>query len=333
MKIQLSHSFQEIISLENLFLAWQEFVHGKGGALDAQIFAHHLSDNIVSLHEDLKTQKYIHGPYQKFSIADPKPRVIHKASVRDRLLHHAMHRVLYPFFNRTFIADSFSCRITKGTHAALKRFKAASFIVSQNNTKTCWILKCDIRKFFHSIHHETLLNILTQYIREDKTIWLLKQLITSFSSYEESRGLPLGNLTSQLFANIYMNVFDQFVKHKLKAHYYIRYADDFIIFSRDYHWLQEKIPEIKEFLWSKLKLTLHPDKIWIGTLASGIDFLGWVNFSDHRVLRSATKRKMFRRIKEHPTNETLQSYLGLLRHGNTFSLRETLLLSNWLWQD
>jgi hypothetical protein len=133
-------------------------------------------------------------------------------------------------------------------------------------------------------------------------------------------GLPLGNLTSQLLVNIYMNEFDQFVKHKLKAKYYIRYADDFVIFSDDKTYLEKQILIISDFLQDELSLTLHPDKISIETLSSGVDFLGWINFSDHRILRNKTKNRMLNRVKNNPSPETLNSYLGLLKHGNSYKI-------------
>ena len=140
--------------------------------------------------------------------------------------------------------------------------------VSKNNTKTCWILKCDIRKFFASIDHEILLSILKKYISDENIIGLLQNIISSFHSTKEGVGLPLGNLTSQLLVNIYMNEFDQFVKHKLKVKYYVRYADDFVIFFQDKIYLESLISKIAEFLKEKLKLSLHPDKLFIKTLAS-----------------------------------------------------------------
>src|SRR6266567_1213046 len=156
MKIKLSHTFEEIIGLENLLSAWKEFERGKKGRKDVQEFSMHLMDNIFSLHSELFNHTYKHGGYQAFKINDPKPRDIHKAKVRDRLLHHAIYRILYPFFDKTFIADSYSCRNEKGTHKAIKRFRTFANKVSKNNTKTCWILKCDIRKFFANIDHEIL---------------------------------------------------------------------------------------------------------------------------------------------------------------------------------
>ena len=278
-------------------------------------------DNILRLHADLTMRTYTHGSYQAFNISDPKPRNIHKASVRDRLLHHAIHRVLYPFFDRIFIADSYSCRLGKGTHKALKRFRVFGDRISKNNTKTCWVLKCDIRKFFANIDHEILLDILAKYIQDPDILWLIRNIISSFET-QPGVGLPLGNLTSQLLVNIYMNEFDQFVKHKLKAKYYIRYADDFVIFSQDKKWLQEIVRYIVLFLHERLCLRLHPDKVFIKTLASGVDFLGWVHFPDHRVLRTSTKRRMLKRLRMNKKQEVAQSYLGLLRHGNTQKLQE-----------
>jgi len=194
---------------------------------------------------------------------------------------------------------------------------------SQNHTRICWILKCDIKKFFNSIDHEILLKILNSYIPDKNIIWFLERIIGSFS-VAPGKGLPLGNLTPQLFANIYMNKFDQFIKHKLKTKYYIRYADDFAILSHVIVSLESLVFKISEFLENNLKLSLHPEKVFIKTLASGVDFLGWVHFPDHWVLRTTTKRRMLHRIKESQTNETLQSYLGLLGHGNANKLKKLL---------
>lgn len=340
MKKRLDKTFEEIISLENLFLAWREFLVGKKKKCDVQIFARDLALNILALHEDLANKTYRHGGYRSFYVNDPKRRHIHKAAVRDRLLHHAVYRTLYPFFEKTFIADSYSCRLGKGTHRALNRLRAMAFRASENHTRTAWVLKCDIKKFFASIDHEVLLNILKEYIPDENIIWLLENIVDSFSTRLSPPltpprrggeiGLPLGNLTSQLFANVYMNIFDQWVKCNLKIKNYLRYADDFIFLSLNHERLLETIPRVEGFLTEKLKLTLHPKKIIFETIASGVDFLGWVNFPCYRVLRRATQRRMITRIMGNPCPETLQSYLGLLSHGNTFKLSEELLMRGWL---
>ena len=291
---------------------------------DVLEFERNLMTNILSLHTELMMKTYAHGEYQAFNISDPKPRNIHKASVRDRLVHHALYRILYPFFDRTFIADSYSCRINKGTHRAMERFQEFSSKVSKNNTRTVWVLKCDIRKFFANIDHTILKEVLKRYITDSDILNLFGNIIESFDSTsamaDMRKGLPLGNLTSQLLVNIYMNEFDQFVKHKLKVKYYIRYADDFVFLSDDRNYLEELLPAISDFLEMKLKLSLHPDKVFIKTLASGVDFLGWVQFPKHRVLRTATKRKMLRKLSVNPKPETIASYRGLLSHGNGWKL-------------
>ena len=321
MKIILNHKFEDLISIDNLFLAWQEFIKGKRNKKDVQAFSFYLMNNILSLHEDLKNHTYKHGGYQKFKINDPKPRIIHKASVRDRLLHHAVYRILYPFFDKTFISDSFSCRNNKGTHKAINRFRKYTNIVSKNNTKTCWVLKCDVRKFFASIDQKILVEVLQKYINDENIINLLREIIRSF----EPNGLPLGNLTSQLFANVYLNELDQFEKHKLKIERHIRYADDFVIFSENKKYLEYLIIPISNFLQNELKLNLHPDKVFIKTLYSGVDFLGWVNFPDYMVLRNSTKRRMLRNIvNKQGKFETVQSYLGLIKHGNTNKIRRDI---------
>ncbi len=326
MKTIFDKNYEDIISLENLFAAWQEFSSGKLKKRDIQQFSLKLADSIIQLHDDLANRVYAHGGYKKFSISDPKPRQIHKAKVRDRVLHHAIYRQIYPFFDRTFIADSFSCRVNKGTHRAMDRFQVMANRVSRNHARTCWVLKCDIRKFFASVNHEVLLAILESHIPDKDIMGLLTNVIKSFPDDSE-KGLPLGNLTSQLFCNVYMNEFDQFIKHKLHVKHYVRYADDFVFLSEDRRWLEQQIPKISEFLNSRLKLTLHPNKLYIKSFASGVDFLGWAHFPTHRVVRTTTKKRMMRRIAEHPTNETLQSYLGLLNHGNAYRLKQEVLNS------
>lgn len=213
---------------------------------------------------------------------------------------------------------------------------------SELDKKRFWILKCDIRKFFANIDHEILTSILKEYIPDKDILWLIENIVRSFSSNHQNPllisplgggrgrvnvGLPLGNLTSQLLVNIYMNQFDQFVKHKLKIKHYIRYADDFVIFSENKSILERQLVEIQSFLENELKLELHPNKVFIQTLVSGVDFLGWVNFPDHRILRTATKRKMLKRIKENPVPETVNSYLGMLEWGNGRKLGKIIIAS------
>ncbi len=320
LRIESIHTYDSIISVENLLGAWREFIHGKRGRKDVQIFQMNLMDNILQLHDDLKNKTYVHGVYQAFNVSDPKPRNIHKATVRDRLLHHALYRCLYPLYDQTFVADSYSCRNGKGTHKALDRFTEFARQVSVNHTKTVWVLKCDIRKFFASIDHDIMLAILGKRITDSDMHSLLANIINSFET-KSGKGLPLGNLTSQLLVNIYMNEFDQWLKREVKADYYIRYADDFVIVHQDREQLLSILQLIGVFLRTTLQLELHPDKVSIATFASGIDFLGWVHFPHERVLRTSTKRRVVAGLVKSATHPaTTQSYCGLLSHGDTYGL-------------
>jgi RNA-directed DNA polymerase len=319
------HIYQDIISTANLLDAWKEFRRGKRGKKDVQEFQSDLMHNLFHLHGELKAKTYEHGGYRHFRVSDPKPRDIHKASVRDRLVHHALYQKLYPFFDTTFMPHSYSCRKYKGTHRAMKAFKGYISKGSRNDTKTLWVLKCDIRKFFASVDQEILIKILRRHIPDEDVVCLVENVVKSFHSTTAGKGLPLGNLTSQLLVNVYMNEFDQFVKHKIKAKQYIRYADDFVILSRDKMWLEGALLNIRNFLHDELCLTLHPNKVSIETIASGIDFLGWVHFPEHRVLRTTAKRRMLRRAEGmEEDSPTVQSYLGMLSHGNAQKLREEM---------
>jgi len=376
------HSFDDITNFDNILFAWQIFSHDKHKRQDVIEFKMNLMDNLYQLHNDLKNRTYTHGSYSHFTITDPKKRDIHKSSVRDRIVHHLLYHALYPYFDSKFIHDSYSCRINKGTHKALNRFEEFSRKCSRNNTKTCWVLKCDIRKFFASIDHTILKKILYRYISDNDTIGILENIIDSFcavavipdfisqnyllgkvrdpgynhtlnsspgcrfgdrhdnakyNAIANKKGLPLGNLTSQLLVNVYMNKFDQFVKHRLKQKYYIRYADDFVFFSDNKNELEKLLPWVREFLWKELRLELHPDKVFIKTIASGVDFLGWVHFTDHRVLRTSTKRRMIRNLKDNQKPayrtgrpESIESYKGMMSHGNAWKLQKHYLSSGLL---
>lgn len=179
--------FNEIISLENLFSAWSEFRRNKGKKEDVLKFEKNLEDNIFSLHNDLKNGLYKHDEYTGFFITDPKRRHVHKATVRDRILHHSIFRVLYPVFAPKFIYHSFSCQIGKGTHKGIKSVQKMFRKVSKNNTQPCYALKCDVKKFFDGINHKILLEILSRRIKDEKVMRLLKEVIGSFGSYERER--------------------------------------------------------------------------------------------------------------------------------------------------
>jgi RNA-directed DNA polymerase len=318
-KIFCDHIFEKIISLENLFLAWSEFKKGKMRKTDVQNFNLFLENNIFGLYQELKTKTYKHSQYTSFYIKDPKLRHIHKACVRDRVLHHAIFRILYPIFDKSFIFDSYSCRNDKGTHKAINRLQEFFRKESKNNSKTTYVLKLDVRKFFDSIDHDILLSLIKRKIKDEDVIWLIETIINSFST-NLNKGIPLGNITSQLFANIYLNELDYFVKHILKIKYYIRYCDDSAIINCNKKYLNNLILVINTFLNNDLKLFLHPGKIIIRKFNQGIDFLGYVSFPYHRVLRTKTKKRIFKKI----TSKNFQSYFGILKHCNGYKLRNKL---------
>ncbi len=307
--------FEKIIGLGNLFLAWREFKRGKKRRLDVQEFEFNLEDNLFQLHSELKNKKYKHGQYIPFYVTDPKLRHIHKACVRDRVLHQAIFRILYPIFDKHFIFDSYSCRIDKGTHKAVTSLEVFCRKLSWNNNKTIFALKCDIKKFFDSIDQNILASLIQAKVKDDNAMWLIDVIIKSFP-----KGLPLGNVTSQLFANIYLNELDQFVKHNLKERYYIRYCDDFVILNGNPQYLLELSENINSFLVDKLKLHLHPNKIIIRKHTQGIDFLGYVVLPNHRVLRTQTKRRLLKRINE----KNMPSYLGVLGHCKGYIIEEKI---------
>jgi retron-type reverse transcriptase len=324
----LGHKYEEIISIDNLLTTWERFLRGKRNKKDVILFQAHLADNIADLHKTLKDRTYIHGAYSAFNVSDPKPRNIHKASVRDRVLHHLIYKELYPYFEKQFIYDSYSCREDKGTHRAIDRFRNFARKVSKNNTRTCYILKCDIKKFFASVEHDKLLAILKRHIEDPAIILLVKKVLVSFSSGQTGIGLPLGNLTSQLLVNVYMNEFDRYVKQELRVKYYIRYADDFVVLSEDKRYLEATLVKFENFLNTKLHLRLHEYKVCIQSYASGVDFLGWRHFPGYRQIRSASKRKIIKRMKGYPKPETVNAYRGLLKHGNSYKLQKQIGIAN-----
>lgn len=337
--------YEQIIALENLFSAWDEFKSDKKNRADVQEFGERIEENIFALHHDLKVGRYKHGEYKGFWIKDPRPRHIHKATVRDRILHHAIFNIFNPIFEPTFIAQSFSCRIDKGTHKGVKALADAIRSVGANGYKQAFALKCDVRKFFDTIDHRILLGILARKIKDEDAMRLMNEIVESFSTKHSTvfalKGVPIGNLTSQLFANIYMNELDQFMKHELRVKNYLRYTDDFVVVSEDKNYLEGLLPLIARFLKEALALDLHPNKVEIRNVNQGIDFLGYVVLPHHRQLRTQTKkrivRKLFQRVGEcrngiiskESVEQSLQSYLGVLSHANAYNLSNDLINQYW----
>ncbi|MBU1327228.1 reverse transcriptase/maturase family protein [Patescibacteria group bacterium] len=328
-------SYDALIAPEQLFLAWEEFRLGKSGKPEVQLFVRTLEDSLFALHTALKRQTYQHGNYEAFWVNDPKRRHIHKAPVVDRVVHHILYTYLYDLFDPTFIHDSYSCRLGKGTHKGVERLVFFTRKVSQNYTRTCWALQFDIRRFFARADHKTLKLLLRRKIQDENILWLLDEVIDSFhSEMGYGKGIPLGNLTSQVFANIYLHELDHFMKHTLKVHWYIRYADDGVVVSSSRTLLEKLIEPIEDFLHTRLALTLHPRKVTIRKLSWGIDFLGYIVLPHYMLPRTKTKKRLVRRLKKQielaSFEQSWASYCGYLSHSSSFRLRERLKNDLWL---
>lgn len=278
-----------------------------------------LEDNIFYLHNELRSGRYQHDPYEPFVVHDPKRRQINKASVKDRIVHQAVLNIVEPIFEKRFVYDSYSCRTDKGTHTAVKRLRCFINKASSNNTRTVYALKCDIKKYFASVDHSVLMSLLTKQISCNRSLKLLQKIISSFS-VGQHKGIPLGNLTSQLFANVYMHELDHFVKFELKERYYLRYCDDFLILHQDMCHLEQLIPIIQDYLQTKLRLSVHPDKTLIRTPAQGIDFVGYVLLEHSTVLRNKTVKRMIRNVNQ----ENKSSYIGICSHANMHELQKRI---------
>jgi len=299
--------YDELYSIDNLKLAFKKARKGKSKKNYIINFESNLEKNIAMLQRDLRLKIYKPSRLKKFIIRDPKTRTIHSSIFRDRIVHHAIVNILEPIYERIFIYDSFASRKNKGTHLGVERFEYFINKVSSNGRKIKnpfnnnsikgYVLKADIKHYFATIDHEILLNILRKKINDKNLIDLIKIILNNFETSTKGKGLPLGNYTSQFFANIYLNHLDYFIKHKLKAKYYIRYVDDFVILHKDKRVLVRNMIKIKKYL-KFLKLELHPDKSEIHALRNGITFLGYRIFYHFKLLRKRNIRYFKRMLSE-----------------------------------
>jgi retron-type reverse transcriptase len=223
--------------------AWLDFSAGKRQKTDVIAFAGNIEDELCSLVYELRNETYVHGSYERFIVYDPKRRVIHKASVRDRIVHRFLYNALLPEFHRRWLGCSYSCRPGFGQHRSIADVRAALRQVETVGRGICWILKCDVRKFFDSVHHETLLELLCAHISDPRLCWLLELVVESFAT-QPGVGLPIGNLTSQLFANVYMHELDWFAKQTLGLRWYFRYADDMLVLHPDKEYVLEAVAQM-----------------------------------------------------------------------------------------
>ena len=337
-----SNLWPAIIDFENLMQAARQAQRGKRFNPNVLIFNYQLERELYTLHQQLTHKTYRPGPYQSFEIRDPKPRLISAAPYRDRVVHHALCNVIMPLLERTLIADTYANRPGYGTHRALQRF--VHFARSHE-----YCLQCDIQKYFPSIDHEILKTILRRKIKCPDTLWLIDLIIDGsneqipviehfpsddlLTPIQRRRGLPIGNLTSQFFANLYLSPFDHFAKEKLKLRCYLRYVDDFAAFSDDYEQLADARLAMEEFL-ATLRLKMHPVKSQLFRTMHGANFVGFRILPDRIRVRNDNLRRARRRLKQlqqqyaagditlEPLIQRLQSWEAHLKHGDTYRLRQ-----------
>ena len=344
--------YKKLYSTDNLISAFRKARKGKSKKNYVINFESNLERNIAVLQRDLRLKKYNPNRLKKFIVRDPKTRIIHSSIFRDRIVHHAIVNLIQPIYEKIFIYDSFASRKSKGTHSAVKRFKSFLNKASSNGQKIKnpfnnnsikgYVLKADIKHYFATIDHEVLINILRKKINDKDFIDLIKIVLNNFKTNKKGRGLPLGNYTSQFFANVYLNHLDYFVKHKLKAKYYIRYVDDFVILHKDKKILEDYLDKITKYI-KFLKLELHPDKTEIHALRNGITFLGYRIFYHYKLLRKRNINYFNKRLAEkielyrcgEISDEKLKGFLdgwnGYSKFANTHNFTKKIeksLLSN-----
>ncbi len=331
-KMRMKRSlFDEICSYNNLELAFRKAKRRKKSKLYVRDFEKNLNNNLLELRTELLLHSYKPKPLKTFILRDPKTRKISKAEFRDRVVHHALCNIIEPIFEKSFIYDSYANRKGKGSLKAIQRFDKFKRKVSKNNTRKCFVLKADIKHYFEEVDTSILVDIIEKKIKDTKVIWLTRQILDNFSV--NGNGMPLGNLTSQFFANIYLNELDKFVKHKLKTKYYIRYVDDFVILHSNQVVLETYKEKIKNFL-KNLKLDLHTNKSKIKNLDLGISFLGYRIFYYHKLLRKSNLRRFNKDLKNKLSlyeqglltgsslNDSLNGWFGYAMWANTYNLRK-----------
>jgi retron-type reverse transcriptase len=333
-----------ITDFGNLLTTARQAQKGKRFRENVLAFNFRLEQELEQLQGELLSKTYCPGAYKTFEIKEPKPRLISAAPYRDRVVHHALCNLIVPIFERTFIADSYANRVRFGTHRALRRF--TGFLRSSR-----YILQCDVKKYFPSIDHTILKAILRRKIKCPDTLWLIDTIIDHSNPqepvydyfpgdelatpFERRRGLPIGNLTSQFFANVYLNGFDHFVKEQIKAAKYIRYVDDFAVFADDRVFLRDARAVMETYL-AGLRLKIHSVKSQLFETKQGANFLGFRIFLDHIRVRTENLRRARRRFRslqadyaartigQHEITRSLQSWLAHLNHGDTWRLREQI---------
>lgn len=330
--------FQSIVTFENVLSAAQKAAKGKRENQSVLHFFTFLEENLWQILSELRTKTWQSGSYKTFSIYKPKPRMISAAPFKDRVVHHALINIVGPLLERSFIFDTYANRTAKGTHKAIERYQ-------HYLKKYAYVLKCDIRKYFPSIDHEILKSLLRRKIACADTLWLIDTIIdnsniqaeyihyfpgdTLFTPHERRKGLPIGNLTSQFFANYYLSFFDHYVKEVLRCKGYVRYVDDYVLFSDSKAELWKWKKAIEEFL-QYFRLMLNADRTELYPATEGKCFLGQNVFQSYRLLPSENVRRAKKRIrctmlaKPETLQKSLAGWVGHARQADTRNLLRSL---------
>lgn len=332
-------SFEQIYSFENILNAAYQCRRGKTKANATLAFFNHLEENVIQIQNELMWGMYEMSPYHHFYVFEPKRRLISAPHFEDRVVHRAIYNIIEPLFDQQYIHDSYACRRNKGTHKGADRAQLFIKRVEQKHGKA-YALKADISRYFSSIDHHILKSLLNAKIQCERTKALLFYIIDNSPSDALGVGIPLGNLTSQIFANIYLNELDRFVKHNLRAKNYVRYMDDFVIVHQDKTKLHAWRHEIETFLHQHLRLkTNSKTQVFPISTSQGrsLDFLGYRIYSGHRLLRKCSVNRIKAKLKQFhrkfgegeinlvEIKQTIQSWLGHASHANTYNLKKALL--------
>lgn len=321
--------FEEIVSFKNLLTAAKKAFRGKKDKTRVARFYFDMEKELLRLREELLNKTYKPRPLRKFQIREPKPREIGASDFRDRVVHHALCNVIEPILERSFIHHSYACRIGKGTHRAVKQAQ----IFSRRHS---YFLKCDIRKYFASIDHGILKEMLAGKFKDADLIWLLNTIIDSAESEEVGKGVPIGSLTSQHFANRYLDKLDHYIKDTMRVKSYLRYMDDFILFGDEKADLHSLHSCIVKFLSHELKLELKVKATIIAPVLEGVPFLGFRIFPNVIRLKHENKKRALNTLKsrnrafkagkinEEKYAQSLMSITEHLKIGNTYNLRKDI---------
>jgi len=321
--------FESVVDFQNLIKGHNQASKGKKHKNYLTEFNLELEENLLQIQSELINEKYVWGDYYTFEVKDSKKRIISAPVYRDRVVHHALCNIIEPVFDKTFIDNSFACRKGKGTLAGVKAYET----IINTNPELKYVLKCDIQKYFASIDHCILFEQVSKKLKDKKMLDLLQALIFTGAG----KGIPIGNLTSQLFANIYLNKLDHYLKEEAGIKYYLRYMDDFLVVHENKDYLREIREKIKIFCKAELTLTLHPNKQHISNIENGLTWLGYRVFRNgYKRVRTANVVRFRQRLKrlEHDyqkgqitqseVHASLSSWIGLSKHANAYNLSQSI---------